>query len=214
MKPDYLTITGFSESEARIKKSRFIGQAYPITSEEQAETLLATMRKTHYKANHICWAYILSTTPARQKASDDGEPSGTAGKPILEVLERRELKDVLVLVIRYFGGIKLGAGGLIRAYSGSASAVLDTATVVRETLADCVRLTIDYPQYGNLKNKLTDRNVSPCNESFAEKVTLDFEIPISETQGFLNFIQEETNDRFTSEIKAQKRIAIPVYATL
>ena len=129
---DYKTVLISDETELEIKKSRFINMVFHIETEEEADAILAEIRKKHYKATHVCWAYVLNTNPRRQKASDDGEPSGTAGKPILEVIDHRDLKDVLVVVIRYFGGIKLGTGGLIRAYGGGASDVLNHCTVIKK----------------------------------------------------------------------------------
>lgn len=196
------TILSRGETESVISKSRFIGLACHVESEADVERALARVRKAHYKATHVCFAYILATEPERQKASDDGEPSGTAGKPILDVIARRNLKNVLVLVVRYFGGIKLGAGGLIRAYAGAASQVLDAVPMVRREWCDSLRITIDYAQYGGLKQKLSDQHPAhyqPVQERFADTVTLDFEIPAGASDAFLAFMTEATNDRYRWE---------------
>lgn len=205
---DYLTLNEPFEAEIEIKKSRFIGRVYPIKSEEEADEIIAANKKEHYKATHVCSAWVLNTTPERQKASDDGEPSGTAGKPMLEVLKMRELKDILVIVIRYFGGIKLGAGGLIRAYSGSATDVLDHAQIVKKQLSDIVSVTIDYTSYGGLMNVLNAAGFKTAGEDFGEQVTLTFEIEVAKTEGFIALIRETTNDRFEYTILDQKFVDI------
>lgn len=205
---DYLTLNEPFETEIEIKKSRFIGRVYPIKSEEEADEIIAANKKEHYKATHVCSAWVLNTTPERQKASDDGEPSGTAGKPMLEVLKMRELKDILVIVIRYFGGIKLGAGGLIRAYSGSATDVLDHAQIVKKQLSDIVSVTIDYTSYGGLMNVLNAAGFKTVGEDFGEQVTLTFEIEVAKTEDFIALIRETTNDRFEYTILDQKFVDI------
>ena len=205
---DYLTLNEPFETEIEIKKSRFIGRVYPIKSEEEADEIIAANKKEHYKATHVCSAWVLNTTPERQKASDDGEPSGTAGKPMLEVLKMRELKDILVIVIRYFGGIKLGAGGLIRAYSGSATDVLDHAQIVKKQLSDIVSVTIDYTSYGGLMNVLNAAGFKTAGEDFGEQVTLTFEIEVAKTADFIALIRETTNDRFEYTILDQKFVDI------
>lgn len=106
-----------------IKKSKFVGYIYEITQQNQVEEIIANLKKEHKKARHICWAYILSS-PHQEKFSDDGEPGGTAGRPILGVLQKQNKSNILLCVVRYFGGVKLGAGGLIRAYTKCASETL------------------------------------------------------------------------------------------
>lgn len=190
---DYKTVLISDETELEIKKSRFINLVFHIEAEAEAEAILAEIRKKHYKATHVCWAYVLNTNPRRQKASDDGEPSGTAGKPILEVIDHRDLKDVLVVVIRYFGGIKLGTGGLIRAYGGGASDVLNHCTVIKKQFSDQLQVTVSYASYGGLSNGLLERDVIPVNEDFGENVTLSFQIQVAETKEFLAWVEDKTN---------------------
>lgn len=205
------TILSQGETESVISKSRFIGLACHVESEADVERVLAQTRKAYYKATHVCSAYILATEPERQKASDDGEPSGTAGKPILDAIARRGLKNVLVLVVRYFGGVKLGAGGLIRAYAGAASQVLNSVPTVRRQWCDILRITIDYAQYDGLRQKLSDRHqphYQPVQERFSDTVSLDFEIPIEENDAFLAFITEATNDRYHWQKGAPKWVYV------
>lgn len=126
MSKDYPIPAGFLERETEIKKSRFIARVAPVSSRDEVKAWLEQARNDHPDARHICWAYQIGRPGAAAEAAmnDDGEPSGTAGKPILSVIQHKDLGDVLVMVIRYFGGIKLGAGGLVRAYAGATEAVL------------------------------------------------------------------------------------------
>lgn len=110
--------------EIEIKKSKFIGQKFNVSSIDDVNRILADIKKEHKKATHVCYAYRIVGKEYLEKAFDDGEPSGTAGKPILNVIQKQDLKNVLVVIVRYFGGIKLGAGGLLRAYSKTASETL------------------------------------------------------------------------------------------
>lgn len=192
---DYKTVLTAAEAEQTINKSRFIGVVFHAESEDDVTAQIAKLRKKHFKATHVCSAYVLGTQPPREKASDDGEPSGTAGRPILDVILRRGLKDVGVAVVRYFGGVKLGAGGLIRAYSGTASLVLDSARIVGKIWSDTVRAVIPYPMYGALIQKLSASDKAawqPVQSRFEENVTLDFEIPVNETAEFSGFLTDQT----------------------
>ncbi|MBR5909957.1 MAG: YigZ family protein, partial [Schwartzia sp.] len=126
-KNEPLTILKDGQAEFTVQRSRFIAYAAAVHDEEEARSFIARLRKEHYDARHCCSAWILGADGAKQKSSDDGEPGGTAGMPILEVMKRRGLTDAAVAVVRYFGGIKLGAGGLVRAYSHAASLGVDAA---------------------------------------------------------------------------------------
>lgn len=193
---DYTTVNEMFETSLEIKKSKFIARLYPLTDEGEAEAVIAAVKKEHYKANHVCSAWVLGGVPEKQKANDDGEPSGTAGKPILEVIHGRELKNVLILVIRYFGGIKLGAGGLIRAYSGAAAAVVDAAQLVRKQFSQDLEISIEYPAYGTLSYVLAENNHTPYREDFDDKVHLFFYLPMAEREAFTKLVRETTADRF------------------
>lgn len=145
----YLSIKSDCVTEIVIQKSRFIARCVPVETEEQALEILDEIRKQYRDATHNCYAYVCGLNTLR--FSDDGEPSGTAGVPILEVIRARGLKNCLVVVTRYFGGILLGAGGLVRAYSSSASAVLDKSGVVEYAPGLEMRMKMDYAQYGAVK---------------------------------------------------------------
>lgn len=147
---DYRTIVGSFQSETEEKKSRFIGQLYPVRNEEEAKELLMRIKKKYRDANHSCSAYIIEGTQILERYSDDGEPAGTAGMPILEVLRGRELKNILAVVTRYFGGTKLGTGGLVRAYTKATQEVLKEAEVVEKGLYIRYTLTVPYTLSGKV----------------------------------------------------------------
>lgn len=138
--------------ETVIKRSRFICQLIPVTSPEEAEQALAAIRKEHYDATHNCPAMIIGPQGGFEKASDDGEPQGTAGVPMLEVLRRSGVTNILAVVTRYFGGTLLGAGGLVRAYSGSVSEALKEAKLVHNVPASKITIRLPYADYGKLQN--------------------------------------------------------------
>lgn len=198
---EYNTICSenLKESEQIINKSRFISRVYRIKSQEEADEIIARVKKEHYKATHVCSAWILATNPLTLKASDDGEPSGTAGRPILDVIEKKGLHDVLVLVIRYFGGIKLGSGGLVRAYSSSARDVLDANESVRIEEDDIIDIEIEYGLYQGLKLKLKEHDIFPVEEEFSELVRLRFNIPVEKSKAFEDLIRDYTNDSYLLE---------------
>ncbi len=196
----YSTISNNPEIEYIVNKSRFIARAYPVSNPEEIEEIIQSVRKEHYKANHVCSAYILAQEPVKLKYSDDGEPSGTAGRPILNVIEKQELTDILILVIRYFGGIKLGKGGLVRAYTESASRVLEEATKVWVQEYCIIEIETEYSFYQGLKLELAKHNIKPEKEEFLDIVRLRFEIPVEETDWFINFIEDYTNNNYLDEI--------------
>jgi len=150
------TLAASVEQELVIRKSRFIAHVAPVASAKEAEEAISAIRKRRWDARHNCSAQVLGLTGEHARSSDDGEPSGTAGMPMLEVLRRRELTDVVAVVTRYFGGIKLGAGGLVRAYSSAVSGVLDLASLVdRRMLAQLV-VTVPHTEAGRIENLLRD----------------------------------------------------------
>ncbi|MBM7452855.1 putative YigZ family protein [Acholeplasma morum] len=158
------------QNELIIDKSRFITNIYPVKSLEDVLAILSETRKTHRDANHNCYAYILNEGK-EVKASDDGEPSKTAGVPILEVLKHHELTDCLCVVTRYFGGVKLGAGGLIRAYSNSTSKALEQAVFFKKELRKKLELNLSYPLYDGFMHHFKD-NMEIVEQSFKENITL------------------------------------------
>jgi len=146
MNKDYPVPAGYLERETEVKKSRFIARVAPVGSRDEVKTWLEQAQQDHPDARHICWAYQIGRPGAAAEAAmnDDGEPSGTAGKPILSVIQHKDMGDVLVMVIRYFGGIKLGAGGLVRAYAGAAESVLSAVERVVQKPMILADVTMDF----------------------------------------------------------------------
>lgn len=150
------TIAAAVEHELVIKKSRFIATVEPVSSVEDADAVIARIRKQWWDAGHNCTAMVTGLLGDQARSSDDGEPSGTAGVPMLEVLRRRDLTDVVAVVTRYFGGVKLGAGGLVRAYSSAVSEALDLAALVRRQSLTRITMDVSHADAGRFDNLLRD----------------------------------------------------------
>lgn len=168
----YKTVKGYGQTEIEIHKSRFIAYVERAEREEEAVAFIEQIKKKHWNASHNCSAYMVGENDQHQKADDDGEPSGTAGKPILEIIKKSELKDTVIVITRYFGGIKLGAGGLIRAYGKSASAGIKKASIVERQGHTRIAAEIDYNQLGMLENQLRQQGYIIDDKQFADKITL------------------------------------------
>lgn len=188
----YRTLSKLGEAEIVIKKSRFIGWAKPVTSEEEAIEFIEQIKKQHWSANHNCSAYIIGERDEIQKQSDDGEPSGTAGKPILEVIKHQGLKNVVVVVTRYFGGIMLGAGGLIRAYTDGAVAGIAAAEPIHQVLHQEVHIEVDYTWLGKVENELRNRSMMMGETQFTDKVTLTCLPLAAEAEAFVAWMTDLT----------------------
>lgn len=172
MLPYYKTVKQYGEAEVVIKRSRFIGHAKEAQTEEEAVAFIEQIKQRHRMATHNCSAYMIGERDQHQKSSDDGEPSGTAGKPILEVIKNQQLKNVVVVVTRYFGGIMLGAGGLVRAYTDGAVAGLAAAEPIYRVLHTPVEVRIDYTWHGKVENELRGKGIIVEDTQFTDKVTL------------------------------------------
>ena len=185
------TIRENAQCEIVINKSRFIGQCFLVTSVEQSNEILNTVRKKYFDASHNCFAYSLSSDVV--KFSDDGEPGGTAGQPILEVIKQKGLINILVVVTRYFGGIMLGAGGLVRAYTKSAALAIDTAGI--DTLVWCTLLKceIDYSLWGKVQNLLSQTKCQIQKTEFLQSVFLSIFIPYDNVAQFKHQLNELSN---------------------
>lgn len=168
---EYKTIAERCEARFTEKKSEFIGYLAPVETEEQAVEFINEIRAMHRKATHNCYAYILRENSAARH-SDDGEPSGTAGVPIYEVLRKEGLTDVACVVTRYFGGVLLGAGGLVRAYTRGAKDAVDAARVKVMALAEQLELSVDYSLYGRLPQIFAEFDVRVISENFADHVKI------------------------------------------
>lgn len=173
----YLTIATESRSEIRVKGSRFIGVSFLVRSVDEAVVRLDAVRKREFQATHHCYAYVVGLPGSQQhKYSDDGEPGGTAGRPIYDTLAGRGLTNGLVIVTRYFGGTKLGTGGLARAYSDTARAVLELSGVKTNYITRRFRCDLQFPLYDSWLRELHKLGATVVDSRFAEKVTLTLEI--------------------------------------
>lgn len=184
---EYKTIAARCEARFIEKKSEFIGYLAPVTDEEQAVAFINEIRAMHRKATHNCYAYILREN-STARHSDDGEPSGTAGVPIYEVLRKEELCDVACVVTRYFGGIMLGAGGLVRAYTRGAKDAVDAAAIKVMAMAARVEIKVDYSLYGRLPQIFAEFDVRTESEEFADDVKITA------------FVREELSEKLTEKL--------------
>lgn len=188
----YKTVREEASKEIVIKKSRFIGYAKPVDTEEEAVAYIEEIKRLHRMATHNCSAYVVGERDQHQKASDDGEPSGTAGKPILEVIKNKGLKNVVVVVTRYFGGVMLGAGGLVRAYTDGAVAGIEAAQEIVMTLHREVFVEVDYTWYGKLENELHGRGTRLGGTEFTDRVTVRCLPESLEAEAFVEWMTDLT----------------------
>lgn len=193
----YLTIKKAGHSEISIKKSVFICSIARTKNEDEARTFIAKTKAVYPKANHNCFAYVIGEHNEIQRESDNGEPSGTAGVPILEVLKKNDLKDVTAVVTRFFGGIKLGTGGLIRAYTQSTVSTITAIGVVKCVLQKIIYLEVSYSQHNRLKIFLEQNNITLIKADFAAVVTLQVSVASTETIAFKESVIDFLNARVT-----------------
>ena len=181
MKQEYLTIKTPGAGEVDEKKSRFIAQARHAESAEEAAQFLAATRRENFNARHNCYAYIIGGVAANERFSDDGEPSGTAGKPILEVLRGAAITNSMIIVTRYFGGTLLGTGGLVRAYTAAAKAALERAAIVRMCLCDVLTINVEYPQLDRVLYWLQSEKITHGEPVYTDKVSVEITVPQGES---------------------------------
>ncbi|MGP4040741.1 YigZ family protein [Gracilibacillus sp. D59] len=195
MLDQYFTVKPDGSDEQVIQKSRFIGYVKRTTSEDEAQQFIQHIKKKHADATHNCSAYLIGEHDQIQKANDDGEPSGTAGVPILEVLKKRQLKDTAVVVTRYFGGTKLGAGGLIRAYSSTTTLAINTTGVVERKRMKKFFVTVDYTLLGKLENELRQSPYLLEEMKYLEQVTFHVRTLVGEEENFIDWITNLTSGK-------------------
>ncbi len=162
----YKTISGTSESIYTEKRSKFIATAFPVSSLEEIQLLLKEYQNKYYDARHVCYAYMLGTEQKEFRANDNGEPSGTAGKPILGQINSNQLTNILIIVVRYFGGIKLGTSGLIVAYRTAAAQAIATATIVEKTIDEVITVLFEYPLLNNVMHIIKKQPVEIVSQLF------------------------------------------------
>ncbi len=203
---DYQTVADMVQTELIEKKSRFLATVIPCESEEEALAFVAQKKKEHWDANHNVFCYIIRQEGQEdlKRCSDDGEPQGTAGRPMLTVLENSGLKNLCAVVTRYFGGTLLGTGGLVRAYSHATSSALEEATVV--TVARCkeLSLSMDYSWYGKVNTLVTESGGNVLVSDFAEKVNLLFLLQADRVAKFEKNLTELTNGQVIAVETAEK----------
>ncbi|MBL3716593.1 YigZ family protein [Lactococcus garvieae] len=187
-------------AEEEIKKSRFICHLKRVYTEEEARDFIAKIKKEHYKATHNCSAFALGDRQEIQRSSDDGEPSGTAGVPMLEILKKRQITNVCAVVTRYFGGIKLGAGGLIRAYAGSVGHALDQVGLVQFVTQEELILKLDYSNFDSLQRFLSKQGLEISESEFLSDVTVKLFMDLDETERVL----EDLIEQFSGKISVTK----------
>ncbi|MDI6802323.1 MAG: YigZ family protein [Bacteroidota bacterium] len=180
----YQTIISFLRNEIKILNSRFIASAYPVSAKEETDKILQKVRKEFYDANHNCFAYRIGMTGKVFRYSDDGEPSGTAGVKIFSAIRSKNLSDVLVIVTRYFGGTKLGVGGLSRAYHDSALSVLKKVKVAEKITMSAVRIKFPYDFTSQVMYLISKYNVSIVGKNYQEDVEMEIEVRLSLVSDF------------------------------
>lgn len=195
----YKTVAGEGQDEFIEQRSRFIGYVRPVKTEEEALDFIREKKKLHWDAKHNIYAYVLQNGGLR-RCSDDGEPQGTAGVPALDVLLKSGVTDVVVVVTRYFGGILLGAGGLVRAYTKGARIALDAGKIITMEMCSKCRICCDYNQYGRLSALIPEQGGVIDDSGFGEAVTLDFHIPSDKLAAFEKKLADSTCGRIGAEI--------------
>lgn len=182
MDDTYKTITGPAEGYYTEKRSRFLSFALPVHSVEEVKEAIARFRKEYYDARHVCWAYMLGADRKTFRANDDGEPSSTAGKPILGQINSNELTDILIVVIRYFGGIELGTSGLIVAYRTAAADAIANATIEERTVDEDITVLFEYPSMNGIMKIVKDLAPTVLSQKFDMDCEMTLRIRKSEAE--------------------------------
>lgn len=207
---EYRTISQDGQAQEEIKKSRFICHAKRVYSEEEARDFIAAIKKEHYKATHNCSAFIVGEKSEIKRTSDDGEPSGTAGVPMLSVMENHQVTNVCFVVTRYFGGIKLGAGGLIRAYAGSVALAIKEIGLIEIKEQAGLRLKMSYSQYQNFDNFLKAEDLIEFDTEFTDLVATTIYIDKQEKEPLEQKLVEFFNGKIQIDDQGLREVEIPL----
>lgn len=199
MENKYRALYEGGQGEIVEKKSRFIATTFPVESEEEALAHIEAMKKKYWDARHNCYAYVIGEKQQLQRASDDGEPQGTAGRPILEVLLGEEVHNVLVVVTRYFGGTLLGTGGLVRAYTDATHAGLEASRIIEKEHGQKLVLFTDYNGIGKIQYILGQNQIPIQNSVFEADVTMEIVAPLSKKESVLKEVVEATSGKIRYE---------------
>ncbi|EGL86722.1 MULTISPECIES: YigZ family protein [Streptococcus] len=204
------TIKDDGQVQEEIKKSRFICHAKRVYSEEEARAFITAIKKEHYKATHNCSAFIIGERSEIKRTSDDGEPSGTAGVPMLGVLENHNLTNVCVVVTRYFGGIKLGAGGLIRAYAGSVALAVKEIGIVEIKEQAGIQIQMSYAQYQEYGNFLKEHNLMELETNFTDQVETIIFVDKEDKEDIKSSLIEFFNGKVTLTDQGLREVEVPI----
>ena len=204
------TIKEDGQVQEEIKKSRFICHAKRVYSEEEARAFITAIKKEHYKATHNCSAFIIGERSEIKRTSDDGEPSGTAGVPMLGVLENHNLTNVCVVVTRYFGGIKLGAGGLIRAYAGSVALAVKEIGIVEVKEQAGIQIQMSYAQYQEYGNFLKEHNLMELETNFTDQVETIIFVDKEDKEDIKSSLIEFFKGRVTLTDQGLREVEVPI----
>ena len=207
---EFRTIKEDGQVQEEIKKSRFICHAKRVYSEEEARDFITAIKKEHYKATHNCSAFIIGERSGIKRTSDDGEPSGTAGVPMLGVLENHNLTNVCVVVTRYFGGIKLGAGGLIRAYAGSVALAVKEIGIIEIKEQAGIAIQMSYAQYQEYGNFLKEHNLIELETNFTDQVYTMIYVDKEEKENIKAALVEFFNGKVTLTDQGLREVEVPV----
>ena len=207
---EFRTIKEDGQVQEEIKKSRFICHAKRVYSEEEARDFITAIKKEHYKATHNCSAFIIGERSEIKRTSDDGEPSGTAGVPMLGVLENHNLTNVCVVVTRYFGGIKLGAGGLIRAYAGSVALAVKEIGIIEIKEQAGIAIQMSYAQYQEYNNFLKEHNLMELDTNFTDQVDTMIYVDKEEKENIKAALVEFFHGKVTLTDKGLREVEVPV----
>lgn len=200
----YKTIRARAEDEFVIQRSRFISYAEPVSSEAEAMEKLEEYRKQYNDARHVCWAYVIGENYEHYRANDDGEPSGTAGRPILGQIRSFELTNVLVIVVRYYGGIKLGTGGLVTAYQDGAKNALSNAEVVLKTIGCPVSFQFDYSVTNDVNHLINDLNAVKRDEAYGIFCEMTLEVRKSDYPALLERLEKVEGLTITQQVDLEE----------
>ena len=195
----YKTVLEGGVGEITEKKSRFIATVRPVKSEEEALAFLEETKKKYWDARHNCFVYSVGLNREYTRCSDDGEPSGTAGRPMLDVILGEDIYNVAVVVTRYFGGVLLGTGGLVRAYSKAVQEGLEASRIIEKCHGIALKVTTDYTGIGKIQYIAGERNIPILNSEYTDKVVLELLIPSENVEGVQKAITESTNGRVRME---------------
>ena len=207
---EFRTIKEDGQVQEEIKKSRFICHAKRVYSEEEARDFITAIKKEHYKATHNCSAFIIGERSEIKRTSDDGEPSGTAGVPMLGVLENHNLTNVCVVVTRYFGGIKLGAGGLIRAYAGSVALAVKEIGIIEIKEQAGIAIQMSYAQYQEYGNFLKEHNLMELETNFTDQIDTIIYVDKEEKENIKSALVEFFNGKVTLTDQGLREVEVPV----